>query len=525
MKSNFCVWDDTSAMTTRPIITGPYETLDLDKLLSVVQVCGKPFLVGSKPDKHRHEFVRSLINHISIHNSQRTLSIFAPDEEAVSGIQQAIKRYQMEEQAKAQKEQLIQEQLANAQKEEQAKAEQEKQREEQREQLAKAQKDRDIATRTRLQKDAGDVDRELTALKATIPAKPGFFAKLFGFAKPSPVIQNRISEWEAKKSAIEMELSRLDQEKAEFGSDPITNRLIIGSLATDQPSFSCSSDVPLTDCITNTTDQQNFSCESTPIENDTLDMSVWKLDPSLCPVYIVGKNHILANNQPVEMRDLCITVACERITESEFEMIRGTAKQHIIIGDPTLPAMTSLYRNGVPSAFRSDFFSQLWLERKTPWQSEGEKIVCKLSTAPQGSTIKSERLTDNHDIELRFAHISETESQLIEVVFPSDWNTLQAREWLAKEYDEAKPNVTGEPNWLESDKLTATWDEIAQGVWIDSVAGVRECVANLSPDSPTIAMEFDLSAGWTRDSANSWLAERILPQSTVQLPDEQFVGA
>ena len=388
-------------------------------------------------------------------------------------------------------------------------------------QLHGAERDRDLVAKSSCERTLADADRELAALRAAVPAKTGFLARLFGRGKPPDVIVTRIAEWDAKRAAAEAELRRILARDLD-DRHPMSEESLRKSTP-DGPSVDVSTPTPI----------PRSSDENSP--GPMIDvLAPSPFDPNALTL-------ATPTDWPAAgfVADLAITLDAERVTLSEFATIDAFAPAHVLLGDPTPVVATSPYRNGVPAAFRSDFFAERWTTAKRPaWSNEGGRIVCRIDDEFRGdaATLSCEPLLDRPEIELRFGPGDET--GVVEVAFPPEWTAPACRAWLAAELEDARPVARGPATWNEGESIRAVWADAdgAAGEWVESVPGVRELVVGTDADAPTAELRFDPSHGWTRDSAEAWVKDKVgkamspavvvsAPASAVASPSGEVVTA
>jgi hypothetical protein len=215
----------------------------------------------------------------------------------------------------------------------------------------------------------------------------------------------------------------------------------------------------------------------------------------------------------------------DRLDEAGFVHAARFANRWVLVGSAAGPAPRGRQRgNGRP--FRPSPFRRLWgrLHRE-PWAHEAGRLVARLADAdPDG--LHREPLADRPEVELRFARDAAGSPVLAEVAFPPATPAAAAKEFLARELGEVRLSPCGPVHWHESaDRVTACWPA-ADGPaadWAEIGPGVREKVVGTGPDCRTAAVDFDRSAGWDREAAGRWLADRtgpgprtaVLPRPTV----------
>jgi hypothetical protein len=175
-------------------------------------------------------------------------------------------------------------------------------------------------------------------------------------------------------------------------------------------------------------------------------------------------------------------------------------------------AVVNCQSAATPAAFRSAFFAERWALAKRPaWSVDGDRIVCRVddSFGGDGTTLVREPLLDRPEIELRFT--PGDEPTLVEVVFAPSMTAAECRAWLAAELGEARPVARGPAEWAVGESIRAVWADAdgAAGEWVESVPGVRELVSGTHAEAATAEMRFDPRLGWTRESAEAWVVEKL----------------
>lgn len=354
-----------------------------------------------------------------------------------------------------------------------------------------SEQDRIALARSAAERTIADADRELTALRATAAVRPGFFARLLGTAGPTKVIESRIAEWLARRSTAEAEIRTLDGR--------ITHGTIDNGRYDPEDSKRKSIDPSHLPDVTTATPLPELPSES-PFASMTANPSLSSFDASLVRMTTPAE---FTPSLPVP--ELILTVAAERIPERELTSVEALATAHVIVGDPS-PSLANL-----PFASQGDAFAERWFAVPKPaWGREGNRIVCRLHCrqAKGRDTYRCEPLIDQPEFELRFQ--TDDTAALAEILFPDGYTAAQARAWLAAELGEARPVAFGSAEWSVGETIRAIWAQSTQtGEWIESIPGVRECVAGTAADAPTTELRFDPAAGWTRETAEAWVNEML----------------
>lgn len=352
----------------------------------------------------------------------------------------------------------------------------------------RAERDRVALARSAAERTIADADRELTALRATAAVRPGFFARLFGTAGPTKVIESRIAEWMARRSTAEAEIRVLDGRIPHGAIDK-------GRFNHEESKRKSYEPTHLPDVTTATPLPESIAEDS--LASMTANPALSARDASFIRVVTP------ADFTPaLPLPELVMTVAAERIPEPALSAVESFATAHVLIGDPS-PSLANL-----PFPSQCDAFAERWFAAPKPaWGVEGNRIVCRLvPNTGRRDHYRCEPLLDRPEIELRF----DAESALAEVLFPANFTAAMARAWLAAELGEARPVAVGPAAWSVGETIRAVWPHAAAPAeWIDSIPGVRECVAGTAADAPTIELRFDPAAGWTRESAEAWANEML----------------
>lgn len=409
----------------------------------------RAFLVSAECGPDRDQFVLGCV----LAAAGRRILVFAPDDEAAEPIRRMLRAAEHQGRERAEKDRMA---------------------------LARSAAERIIA----------EADRELTALRATAAVRPGFFARLFGTAGPTKVIESRIAEWMARRSTAEAEIRTLDGR--------ISHGAIDNGRFNHEESRRKSFDPTHLPDVTTATPLPESLVES-PIASMTANLSLSAHDASLIRI-TTPADFVPAVPAP----EIVLTVAAERIPEREMSAVEALATAHVIVGDPT-PSLANL-----PFATQNDAFAERWFAVPKPaWGREGDRIVCRLQPCGgnRRDTYRCEPLLDRPEIELRF----DADSALAEVLFPANFTAAMARAWLAAELGEARPVACGPAEWTAGETIHAVWPHASTpaGEWIESIPGVRECVSGTAADAPTAELRFDPATGWTRESAEAWVNEMI----------------
>jgi hypothetical protein len=231
--------------------------------------------------------------------------------------------------------------------------------------------------------------------------------------------------------------------------------------------------------------------------------------------------------------DLLILEESHHVTESEFAAAARRARRWVLLGEPQAGAETAMpSRKTVrPAMLRPSFFQRLWHNlhadpHQLPfaWMQRNGRLLCRLRpfTVEQEKLIETEPVVDRPDIELRILSVPRQAPQIVEVLFPTCVGIGEAKQFLFHELEELAVQTRGRSlHWSES--ADAVVLELAPSVDAETVtialeAGVRENMARLPAgntplnegiDWHTCSLEFDRAAGWTRQRAEEWVAERL----------------
>ncbi|HEY7426584.1 MAG TPA: AAA domain-containing protein [Gemmataceae bacterium] len=242
------------------------------------------------------------------------------------------------------------------------------------------------------------------------------------------------------------------------------------------------------------------------------------------------------NGTPAVLFDLLILDEAHQVTESEFAAVARRARRWILVGEPqpeeelaTVPR--KVLRSAVP---RPGFFQRLWQNlhadpHRLPfaWTQRDGRLLCRLRPIPasQEQWVESEPVVDHPDIELRILSVPRQTPQVAEVVFPACTAVGDAKQFIYHELDELAVCTRGRGMyWSETDDdviLQFATNHDGDMVTVVLEEGVREHVNHVLPvggtgvppvDGPTwhtCRLEFARAAGWTRERAEQWVAERL----------------
>jgi hypothetical protein len=240
--------------------------------------------------------------------------------------------------------------------------------------------------------------------------------------------------------------------------------------------------------------------------------------------------------------DLLILDGCHQVAESEFAAAARRARRWVLLGRPQDDAERQVQRAGsvsdgkvsaahasgsYPRAARH-FFHRLWHNLHADphclpfaWMRRESRLVCRLRplAAEQEKWIETEPVVDRPDIELRILSVPRQAPQVVEVHFSADMDIGQAKQFLFHELEELAVETRGR-SLCWSETVDEVILELASSTDAETIAvalenGVRERLARLPSEANgiidwhTCAVEFARAAGWTRQGAEEWIAERL----------------
>jgi hypothetical protein len=230
--------------------------------------------------------------------------------------------------------------------------------------------------------------------------------------------------------------------------------------------------------------------------------------------------------------DLLVLEDADQVTESEFLAMARRARRCVLIGQPVVGSASPTLKAGRASLLRPGVFQRLWQQlhcdpRRLPyaWISEKRGLCCQLRplTPEQSQWLESEPLADSPDIELRILTMPRAEPLLAEVVFPASMSIQQAKEYIYRELEELPVQTAGcGVRWVEEDDriVFRLGDVPASGACSVALApGVREMLhqpfaegdgrPSRSSSWRTCGVEFERSAGWSRQRAEEWVEQHL----------------
>jgi hypothetical protein len=226
--------------------------------------------------------------------------------------------------------------------------------------------------------------------------------------------------------------------------------------------------------------------------------------------------------------DLLILDQAHQVPEPEFAAAARRARRWVLIGEPQniAPGLPGArFSPGKPGAMC--FFQRLWQNLHTDpcrlpfaWKWRDDRLLCRLRPFLDGHEkwIETESVVDRPDIELRILSIPRQEPRIVEVLFPLSTDISAAKQFIFHELEELAVQTLGRGwHWFETAEHVIL--EFARGaadgetMTIALESGAFERVARLPADSSidwhTCSLEFARDAGWTRQRAEEWIAQRL----------------
>jgi len=231
--------------------------------------------------------------------------------------------------------------------------------------------------------------------------------------------------------------------------------------------------------------------------------------------------------------DLLILEEAHDLTEEQFLRAASFARRCVLVGEPTWQYDLARSPRGAAVAAKSSrVFEMLWKQlHKGPhnwpfaWVSGEKSLNCRFRDVPQQqrSWLECEQVADFPEVELRILTCPNDDPVLAEVAFPPDMSIIQAKQYIFQELQELPVQpASGQCRWTEDAVIVAIRfgeDSPAGCTSIELEPGIREVVSRTKPANPreeacwrTHRIEFDKSAGWTRERANAWVV-RHLPRA------------
>jgi len=230
--------------------------------------------------------------------------------------------------------------------------------------------------------------------------------------------------------------------------------------------------------------------------------------------------------------DVLVLDQTHQVTEPEFAGVARRARRWVLVGEPheaealataKPPSLTLPPRR--PSS-RTSLFQRLWQNLHADpcrlpfaWLRRGDRLLCRLRpiAAGQEKWIETEPVVDRPDIELRILSIPRQPPRIVEVLFPDGMDLSAAKQFILHELEELAVQTFGRGLcWFETAEhvvLEFAPSADAETRTIALETGVCERIARLPADSGmdwhTCSLEFVRAAGWTRERAEEWIAERL----------------
>jgi hypothetical protein len=244
--------------------------------------------------------------------------------------------------------------------------------------------------------------------------------------------------------------------------------------------------------------------------------------------------------------DLLILEQTHQVAEPEFAAAARHARRWVLIGEPhsdreELRISPSRDRKGAVESGKTPLpygrgsesrsprpclFQRLWQNLHTDpyrlpfaWVWREDRLLCRLRPIAPGHEkwIETELVVDRPDIELRILSIPNQPPRIVEVLFPVCMDIGAAKQFIFHELEELAVQTLGRGLcWFETAEqviLEFAWGVDAETKTIALGTGICERIARLPADSGmdwhTCSLEFVRAAGWTRQRAEEWIAERL----------------
>lgn len=226
--------------------------------------------------------------------------------------------------------------------------------------------------------------------------------------------------------------------------------------------------------------------------------------------------------------DLLVVDEAHRIGDADLIVLANRASRCVLVGEPDLSVpMPPPPRGVVRSAPPPGAFRRLW-ERlhadprrwPTRWHRSGGSLVASLRPIAEEDSgwAHCEPVYDRPEIELRIVAPPVGEPQLAEVIFPGHTPLPEAREFIHRELQElAVETASANPRWTQrGEAIVLDLHTAGPGdtVCLTLETGVREKLARCAQSEGcvgwlTAGLEFDPRAGWDRERAERWAADRL----------------
>jgi hypothetical protein len=222
---------------------------------------------------------------------------------------------------------------------------------------------------------------------------------------------------------------------------------------------------------------------------------------------------------------------CEQLPPSVFIPTLPLAPRQLLLGEllPSTDSEDGPFNDSAaapctlssPHSWFPAFVRRLDQRR---WCVRGEHLILRLQELPpqQQGHWREEPLLDCPQVILRFHDLSDDQTELAEIIFPSSWG-LAARCLALHHLLPCELAPLGPAQWSshEHRRLRICWPWVEaqvhryQSDWIDWDQGVQEWCVWDGQNFFTAAVSFDPAYGWDQASAQTWITER-LPQQTHQ---------
>ncbi len=232
--------------------------------------------------------------------------------------------------------------------------------------------------------------------------------------------------------------------------------------------------------------------------------------------------------------DLLVLEQTHQVTEPEFAAVARRARRWVLVGEPqadgerpALAGRSSLHQPvHAGRSPRPSLFQRLWQNLHVDpyrlpfaWMRRGDRLLCQLRSiaAEQQKWIETEPVVDRPDIELRILSIPRQPPRIVEVLFPVGMDIGEAKQFIFRELEELALQTRGRGlYWFETAEqvileLAHSTEAETRSIALEN--GVCERIARLPADSGadwhTCSLEFARAAGWTRQRAEEWIAQRL----------------
>ncbi|MHB1424063.1 MAG: AAA domain-containing protein [Gemmataceae bacterium] len=268
-------------------------------------------------------------------------------------------------------------------------------------------------------------------------------------------------------------------------------------------------------------------------------VSAWSEKLASCANVLAATTSTLTATVPFDNArrgDVWIVDESHQVTEPDFAVAARRARRWVLLGrtltDTEVASNTNalLSTRHTPLATRH-FFHRLWQNLHTDphrlpfaWMRCDGRMLCRLRplAAEQEKWIETEPVVDRPDIELRILSVPRQAPRIVEVHFPAGMDIGDAKQFIFHELEELAVQTRGRSLcWSETAEEVIL--ELASSINAETLTvalenGVQERVARLPAadaaanggmDWHTCSLEFSRAAGWTRQVAEEWIAERL----------------